>query len=332
MINYLRISKGVLSLFTPSAPLAKLLSPIFLKLKDMLRLLRQPLLHFLVIGAVLFVINGNQSHPSSNASSLATDNQGPIVVDRAGLLDYMQYQAKAFATDVFNQRLDTMSEAERQTLIADYVREQALYREALRLKLEKGDYIIKQRLVQKVEFLIENTAADTINASEVELNSFYQQRLSDYKVDPVYSFTHIFFDAEQGGLDSARARAERLLPKLAGKKFTDASQFGDRFPFLQNYIERTRDFVINNFSASFVEALDSSAPSTTRWYGPFASRYGYHLVMLTQRTPETTPPLEQIRARVLDDFRYEALARKRQAAETAVIAGYDVQIKLEPKP
>ncbi len=297
----------------------------------MFRFLRQPLLHFLIIGALLFVINGRQSNPVSTDSSPAVDSQGPIVVDRARLLDYMQYQAKAFESDVFNQRLDAMSEQERQTLIADYVREQALYREALRLKLEKGDYIIKQRLVQKVEFLIENTAADTINPSDEELNNFYQQRLADYKVDPVYSFTHIFLDAEKGGMDEAKTKAAKLLPKLAGKTFADASQYGDRFPFLQNYIERTRDFVVNNFSAGFVDALDSSAPSTVQWYGPFASRYGYHLVMLVQRTAVTTPPLEQIRARVLDDFRYEALARKREVAEEAVVAGYDVQINLEPK-
>ncbi len=296
----------------------------------MLRFLRQPLLHFFIIGAVLFAIGGRQSGQSDTQSSLSAGSQGPIVVDRARLLDYMQYQAKAFEPDVFNKKLDTMSVQERQALISDYVREEALYREALRLKLEKGDYIIKQRLVQKVEFLIESTAADTIMPGDDELRNFYQQRLSDYKVDPVYTFTHIFFDAENGGMDAAKVKAEKLLPKLSGKNFADASRYGDRFPFLQNYVERTRDFVANNFSSDFVNALDGSAPSGTHWYGPLASRYGYHLVMLVKRTETTTPSLEQIRERVLDDFRYESLARKREAAERAVVAGYEVQVRLEP--
>jgi hypothetical protein len=296
----------------------------------MLRFLRQPLLHFLIIGALLFVINGRQSSQPTSASSLSAENQGPIVVDRARLLDYMQYQAKAFEEGVFSQRLDAMSAEDRQSLIADYVREEALYREALRLKLEKGDYIIKQRLVQKVEFLLENTAADTIMPSEEDLTIFYEQKQADYKVDPVYSFTHVFFDAEKGGMAAAKARAGQQLGKLAGKNFDEASRYGDRFPFLQNYIERTRDFVVNNFSAGFVDALDSVKPSRTQWYGPIASRYGYHLVMLVARTETTTPALEKIHARVLDDYRYEALTRKREAAENDVIAGYQVQVKLEP--
>ncbi|HTQ99545.1 MAG TPA: peptidylprolyl isomerase [Candidatus Acidoferrum sp.] len=292
-------------------------------------LLKQPLLHFLLLGALLFFFYGSQQQQSpAQVSAAAVD--GTIIVDRAALLDYMQYQAKAFDTDLFSQRLDSMSAEERQSLINDYVREEALYREALKLGMEKGDYIIKQRLVQKEEFLLENSAADTISPADDQLQAYYAAHVEDYRIDPVYTFTHIFFDAEKGGMAAAKAKADKLLPTLKGKQFSDAGQYGDRFPFLQNYVERTRDFAVNNFGPEFVDALDKLTVSPAQWQGPFQSHYGYHLVMLTQRTGATTPPFDQVRPRVLDDFRYETLARKRQEAEAEVVKSYEVQVKLEP--
>jgi hypothetical protein len=85
------------------------------------RFLKQPLLHFLLVGALLFIVYGRESKSAATSSSpSATD---PIVVDRAGLLDYMQYQSKAFDAALFSQRLDAMPDGERQALIKDYVRE-----------------------------------------------------------------------------------------------------------------------------------------------------------------------------------------------------------------
>lgn len=294
--------------------------------------LKQPLLHFLLLGALLFVVYRQTNNGVEAVAQDASQDDSVIVVDRTALLDYMQYQAKAFEPSVFNERLDAMAPEEREKIIADYVREEALYRESLRMHMEEGDYIIKQRLVQKVEFLLENLVADSINPDEEQLNAFFVERQEDYRVEPVYSFTHIFFDKEKEGLDAAKQRASELLADSNDIAFNDAGQHGDRFPFLQNYVERTQDFVINNFSAEFVVELDKLQPSSMQWYGPIESRYGYHLVMLVNRTESTLPPLAEIRERVLDDFRYETLVRNREAAEKEVVNGYEVQVNLEPSP
>ena len=291
-------------------------------------LLKQPLLHFLVLGLLLFVVYGrvsDQSDKFEGGSAVSSH----IRVDRSALLNYMQYQAKAFDTAAFSKQLDAMSNEERQSLIDAYVREEALYRDALRLGMDEGDYIIRQRLVQKLEFLLENIAADSINPTESELKGFYEAHVSDYKVDPVYTFTHVFLDAEKAGMEAARNNALGLMPELKGRPFADASQFGDRFPFLQNYVERTRDFIVNNFGEAFVVALDGLAIEGNQWQGPIQSRYGYHLVMLVQRSEASTPSFEQVKERVLDDFRYESLAHKREEAEAEVVKTYDVSVELE---
>jgi hypothetical protein len=293
----------------------------------MVRILQQPLLHFLVLGALLFVF---LREPESALESGAEDRL--IRVDRQSLLDYLQYQAKAFEPTLFGERLAAMSEQELERVIQNFVREEALYREALRMRMEEGDYIIKQRLVQKVEFLLENTLAEAVAPSEEALDGFYRERIAEYEVAPVYSFTHVFFDAGRGGMDEALQRAKAAQSRVARLRFDEASQLGDRFPFLQNYVERTQDFVVNNFGADFIDSLQALEPSDTEWRGPLASRYGYHFVMLIARQPATTPPLAEIRERVLDDYRYEAIVRSRQQAEQEVIAGYQVVVDLEPTP
>ena len=295
----------------------------------MARLLKQPLLHFLLLGALLFAWNARLGGPGAE-QPVADDTGRVIVVDRTTLLDYLQYQAKAFDPAAFGEQFDAMSAAEKQSIIDEYVREEALYREALRMGMEQGDYIIKQRLVQKVEFLLENLVSQQSAPDEATLAAFYNDRLQDYRIDAVYSFTHIFFDAEKQGMDAAQSKATAFLAQSAGIGFNDAGQYGDRFPFLQNYVERTREFVANNFSSDFVAGLDQLTPAADVWQGPLPSRYGYHLVMLTARTEATVPPLDAVRDRVLDDYHYEALVRGREAAEQDVMAEYEVRVDLEP--
>ena len=289
------------------------------------RILKQPLVHFLVLGGLIFLAYALAEGPAAESAPAGADKR--IVVDRATLLDYMQYQAQAFEPELFEARLDAMGAAEIDALVAAYVREEALYREGLRMDMDLADYVIRQRLVQKVEFLLENLVAEDINPTEAELEEFYTARITDYESESVYTFTHIYFDG-QLDMEQARVRALALLADAAAIPFEAASQHGDRYPFLQNYVERTRDFVANNFSAEFVAELDALIPGEN-WQGPLQSRYGWHLVMLRARAEPFTPSLADIRRRVLDDYRYETLVRSRQEAEDRVVAEYDVTLQLE---
>lgn len=289
------------------------------------RILKQPLLHFVALGALIFVAYALTNEPVPEAGADQDDRR--IVVDRTALLDYLQYQAQAFEPEVFAARLDAMSPAEIDALVAAYAREEALYREGLRMNMDQADYDIRRRIVQKVEFLLENLVADAINPTEAELQAFFDARAADYREDSVYTFTHIYFDGQQD-MDGAHTRAEALLAGSGAIAFEQASQYGDRYPFLQNYVERTREFVANNFSADFVARLDQLVPGEN-WQGPIQSRYGWHLVMLRERSEPYTPALSEVSTRVLDDYRYDALQRSRRDAEARVMAEYDVAVQLE---
>jgi parvulin-like peptidyl-prolyl isomerase len=287
--------------------------------------LKQPLVHFLVLGGLIFLAYALTADPAAEDAADASGHT--IVVDRAALLDYMQYQAQAFEPEVFDARLAAMSPAEVDALVGAYVRGEALYREGLDMGMDRADYVIRQRIVEKVEFLLESLVAQDVEPTDAELQAYYDAHRAAYLTDAAYTFTHIFFDG-QADMAAARAKAESLLARSGGIAFDEAAQHGDRYPFLQNYVGRTRDFVANNLSAGFVAQLDMLVPGET-WQGPFESRYGWHLVMLRARTEPFTPPLADIRARVLEDFRYGIVEQNRKAAEQRVLSEYAVSLQLE---
>lgn len=291
-------------------------------------LLRQPLLHFLAAGALIFL-----AYSWLGPDNGTVTNEREIRVDRDALLNFMQYRAQAFDRDLFAQRFDALDDDQRQALIQQYVLEETLYREAVSLGLDDGDYDIRQRLVQKMSFLVEDVAAgeaEQIEPGDDELRLYYEQHAEDYRVDPDYTFAHVFFDKDKHGEPEAHALAEALLPKLQdGNVSADATaDYGDRFRYLRKYEARNRTQVINNFGQDFVDELDRLPVDHPAWSGPFASRLGWHLVLLSARTDSRLPALAEIRDKVLYDYRYEKMSAAVQDAEDELVKKYDVVVEL----
>lgn len=290
------------------------------------RLLREPLVHFLVAGAILFALFSWIQGPGAEAEDETT-----IAVDRATLLTYLQYRANAFEPQAFNAILDAMTEQERQALIDAYVEEEILYREAAALNLDDSDYVIRQRMIQKARFLIGDIALAGEGIDEEALREYYLTHRAAYMAQPSVTFTHVFFDPDRrGGMAEAEADAAAVKARLqaAGAGFNDAGAEGDRFPFLKNYVERTFDYVASHFGEEFAAELAPLEASETEWRGPYRSAYGLHLVMLTRRTEASLPPLDAVRDQVEQDF----LRERSDASVKEMIASlkdrYRVQVDL----
>lgn len=287
----------------------------------LMRWMREPLLHFLVAALILYAVTQTVQSPQSDRP--ATDDT--IVVDDAALLRFLQYRAQAFNTAEFEQRLADLAPAERDELERQFLREEALYREALALGLDRSDYIIRQRLVEKLLFVIDSTEPGPEQPAEAELAAWFEPRASDYRTDTVYDFAHVFFAAEGDDMQAAQQRAETALQEGLPDDAATAASLGDTFPFLQDYAGRTRDFVNNNFGADFVQHLDMLSVDGQTWAGPLGSRYGQHLVLLRDRQPGHTSRLEDIRERVLQDYLTERVRLQREAAIDRIVARYPVQ-------
>jgi len=287
------------------------------------RLLKEPLVHFLAAGLGLFVLFGIVNRE--------TDVDGDpyvIVVDRDALLTFVQYRTKTFESSVAAARLDNLSDEALTRLIDDHVREEVLHREALALGLDRDDYVIRRRLVQKVEFITEGFAEASSAVDEAALRRYFEANKDDYFVEPYVTFTHIFFDTEDRSREQARALAKRKLAGLNRDEvlFSEAPQHGERFLYHVNYVERTPEYVASHFGVDMAKALFELPANDEVWVGPFDSPYGVHLVMLTTNEPGREPTLEEIEGRVIDDARRAAARERTAEAIDDIVGAYDVRI------
>jgi hypothetical protein len=122
----------------------------------------------------------------------------------------------------------------------------------------------------------------------------------------------------------ARQRLAELQRRRAG--FNDAPRHTDRFAFMQNYVERTADYIESQFGEEFAAAV-TALPADSTWRGPFRSGHGWHVVMLAAHSPGRLPELAEIRARVLDDYRREQAAILQEQAVRALVDSYEVELR-----
>ncbi len=282
--------------------------------------LKDPLAHFMAAGVLLFAI-GNAIKPPEPANE-------SIIVDRATLLEFIQYRSKAFEPNAAAAILDGLDDAAMERLIADYVREEALAREAAALGLDANDYVIRQRMVQKVEFLAEAGAAPT-EPTEADIAEYYEGNSERYRSPPAATLTHVFIAGEGKTSTAARAEAEAMLARLRrdGAGFVDATRYGDRFLFHKNYVDRTDDYIDSQLGPEVTAAAFGDAPPGA-WSGPFLSQYGAHLIFVSSRTPARQAPLIEVAELVRADFVEERRQTAIDAAIDRVVARYRVENRL----
>lgn len=291
----------------------------------MKRILKDPLLHFFAAGIAVFALFDIVTPDGTGLGDKV------IVVDEDALLTQIQYRTRAFEPQLAAERLAALSDAELEMLVREYVREEVLHREALAMGMDANDYIIKRRLVQKVEFLAQGFADASAVVDEAALIAFYEANREDYFIEPTVTFTHVFFDAEERGWEAARTAAAVELEKLnkAQIPFAAAGRYGDRFVYHLNYVERTAEFLESHIGVEFTKAVFGANAGDGLWRGPYDSAYGSHLALVTRQTPGRYPEIDEIRARLAGDAE-NALARERQeAAIDEIVAEYDVRQSYE---
>jgi len=266
-------------------------------MQSSIRLIREPLLHFLVIGGVLFTIN-------------MLIRSG--VTERGDVQRISVTSAEiAWLEKNFRARwLRSPTETELRGLVDDFVRREVLYREALAMGLDRDDEVIRRRMVQKIEFMTEDLAAQ-VQPTEAELQSYFQENLQKYRIPERRSFSHIYFDLDRGG-PQAIARAEQLLANLHASpdSTVEPGELGDRFMLEHDYEELAPTEVARLFGDPFATSLFASEPGT--WHGPVASGYGLHLVRVTAVRDSRIPDISTVRDEVLRDH---TVTMKQQASE-----------------
>ena len=294
----------------------------------LIRLVKDPLVHFLTMGLCLFLL-----FAALNPADRIIDDPKQIVVDQDALLTFIQYRTKAFKQDLAQARLKALSGEQLQRLIDDYVREEALHREAKALGLGSEDYIIKRRMIQKIEFITQGFAEAVVKVSDDDMRAYHKAYKQRYREPGNITFTHIFFDAERRTPGQAKALAAAKLEELraASVAFSDAPKHGERFPYGVNYVERAKYHVASYFGGEMTEELFRLEPTDGVWHGPFISEYGAHLVMVVKRNDDRDPPFEEVRSRVEADIVHDRRKEQAEKAVRTIVDGYRVKLEIVGK-
>lgn len=282
------------------------------------RFLKDPLAHFLIAGAILFAILSALAPPEEEESRR-------IEVTRAALLGFIQYRSKAFDEATAAAMFDGMDAEAKKRLIDEFVEEEALYREADSFGLAAGDYVIRQRMVQKVSF-IADAAAGAEPPSEDEIAAFFEANRARFREPPTATFAHAFFaERRRDEMGDARAAVRRLNASKASAEAATAE--GDRFPFHTNYVERTFDYAASQFGEDTARAIFDPKGPFGVWRGPYRSPYGAHAVFVVSAREARDLTLDEIRDAVAEAAARDKAARARQDVIAETIARYEVSIE-----
>jgi PPIC-type PPIASE domain len=276
-------------------------------------LLREPTVQFLAAGAGLFLLFQWGGPPDGEA--------GRIIVGAS--------QIEHLTAGFTRMRQRPPTEGELEGLVDDHVREEIAAREARRLGLDRDDTLIRRRLRQKLEFLVEDDG-QTASPSDAELQAWLDAHADAFRRDPEVAFRHVFVSgARRGGVADGEAQA--LLARLTALgPGADVSGLGDPLRLLPDEIELTsRRDVAGLFGERFADRVLGLPPG--RWAGPVESGYGVHLVLVTQRTPGRLPALGEVREQVVRDVLGARRAQRLEAMYQRLLERHPVIVE-RPTP
>jgi len=279
----------------------------------MMRLLKEPLLHFCVLGALLFVLYGVMQKPDERSPDAIVVTQGQIA-----------HLASGFAKTW--QRPPTPEEMA--GLVREWVREEVYYREAMALGLERDDTVVRRRLRQKMEFISEDTAAQQ-EPTEADLAEYLGAHPESFRTEARYSFRQVYLSPERRGesLADAVAQLREQLQELGAD--ADLSQLGDPLLLEPEYLLLPGNDVANLFGETFAERLAELSPG--QWQGPVESGYGVHLVWVSERIEASLPVLADVRDAVLREWRNARRLEANERFYAQLLERYTVTIE-DPEP
>ena len=257
--------------------------------------LREPLLHFLLIGALLFLVYGLR-------------NEG--LVDQDNRIEISEADINRLITVWEKKRQRLPTQVELRGMIEQQIREEVMYREALVMGLEHNDPIVRRRLAQKVEFISADLVAQ-VEPTEAELSEYLAAHSEKFELPGRINFVQIYLNTDKRGA-GVQEHAQQLLEQLNHTDSkVDVTTAGDPIMFGQQHEQVTMREVSRLFGNDFASKL--FALPVGNWQGPILSGYGFHLVRIDNKTTARQPALDAVREKV----RNEWFAQQRRTMDEA---------------
>jgi hypothetical protein len=243
------------------------------------RLLSEPLLHFVVVGVVLF-----------GAYRLVSPEPEQNVDQKK--IELTKDDVRQLAVTWLAQGRPPPTPVQLHSLMEQKVTEEILFREAVALGLDRDDQIIKRRLAQKMDFLAADLAA-LDEPSKVQLKEWYSKNSDRFALSPHLSFRHLYFSFDKRG-EGSRQAAAAAITLISGKPedSPEVASIADPFMFRNYYGDATPDQMAKEFGPDFAKALFDLKPGS--WQGPVRSGYGWHLIWVGSLEAGRVPAFEEV--------------------------------------
>jgi hypothetical protein len=263
---------------------------------------REPVLHFIFIAALLVFVQA-MTDPSTAQRAIVVSEE----VLRGLRADYVRRNGAG------------PTQQEEMALVEDHVRNEMLYREALALGLDKGDIVVRRRLIQKMEFLLEDDEP-LKEPSDEELETYLLANGSRYRTAAKVAISHVFVSSDRHA--DPRGTALGLSEQIVAGR--PPAELGD--PFLRGrelplYGEATLAGIVGSELAAAAMTLPVG-----QWSAPIPSPYGYHLVLVREHQPSRAVSLSEARRRLLRDWRSDERKRANEKALARLRSAYDVRV------
>jgi hypothetical protein len=268
-------------------------------------LLREPMLHFLLIGIALF---------AAYHSMAPVDSDGRRIVITPGVVDDLVTQHVA-------AKGREPSSTELTHLIESYVHDEILYREGVKLGLERDDIVVKRRVRQKIEVIAEEDAS-TRTPTDADLSAYLAANQARFAQPAILTFEQVFLGESTSGPEVVQAVA---VTRAALRNGTDLEELGKPTLLPLRMTRTPADLVARDFGASFAAALEKVPVG--EWSGPIDSSFGAHYVRVSERTPAVAPQLAAVRDHVVREWENERRQRARNDAYARMRDGYEVSIE-----
>jgi len=271
------------------------------------RVWREPLVHFLLIGAALFVFYDQTREQGNEAPNRIVMSSG---------------QVEQLAANFKRTWMRPATDAELTALIENYVRDEVFYREALAMGLDQSDPVVRQRMRSKLEFILEDLSSTEV-ADEVLL-AYLQEHPDKFRTQPQASFQQVYLSPDRR--TDLVAEAETVLASLNGGAAPES--LGDPTLVPYAFTLATQAEIVRSLGERFGREVVELAPSDD-WVGPVFSAYGGHLLKVSERVDARLPDLSEIRALVEREYLVERRNEIKDLAYAKLREGYDVTIEAD---
>ena len=275
----------------------------------LMQLLREPLLHFLLLGFALFIYYDLAGENSETPPQR-------IDVERG------QVQQMAATFERTWSRPPTPDETD--AMIEEYIREEIFYREAVALGLDRDDPMVRRRLRMKLEFILEDLSQQ--DAGDDVLETYLAENADSFRNEVQLTLEQVFLDpAQHADLDETVRQTLRRLAEGAGP-----DTLGDPTLTPLRYRLARQSDVARDFGDVF--AAEVASLPVGSWTGPVRSPFGAHLVRISERVAARLPPLAEIREQVLRDYLAERQQQQKDTAYEMLRERYEVYLEPTAAP